>query len=195
MDLVNIKRKLFDGKVVRLAAIDFEKDIPVEADYTTDPDYVHWLRREPYRPMAKFELRKYYEDRIKTVAKKTNCIDFVIRTLDGDLMAGYARINHMELNHTGGNLEMGFGSSDLRDRCLEDALDLLTTYSFMELGFTRLTAFAHDYETELMECYARSGFSLEVRQRQAMYRQGQYHDWLWYGLLVNDWLDKRKADC
>jgi len=68
-----------------------------------------------------------------------------------------------------------------------EVLALLLRYAFDECSLHRLSAIVPAYNLGAMRFFERHGFTLEVRRRQAIARDGQRWDMLQYGLLRSEW--------
>jgi hypothetical protein len=56
-----ISTQLFEGKLIRLGAIDHEKDPEVESRWTHDLSYLRTLERDAGRPLSPEHMKKRYE--------------------------------------------------------------------------------------------------------------------------------------
>ncbi|MFC2088664.1 GNAT family N-acetyltransferase [Calditrichota bacterium] len=79
------------------------------------------------------------------------------------------------------NRSKGFGS---------EATDLLVNYAFNSLNFNRIQLHVAVKNEQAINVYKKTGFKIESTLRQAMYQDGQYHDFYVMGLLKNEWKSK-----
>ena len=68
-----------------------------------------------------------------------------------------------------------------------DALLLLVDYAFDWLDLRRLHLDTMSTNVRVHRQMEKVGFTLEGRQRQAAYADGEWFDWLGYGLLRDEW--------
>ncbi|HLY28941.1 MAG TPA: GNAT family protein, partial [Aggregatilineales bacterium] len=68
-----------------------------------------------------------------------------------------------------------------------DALRILANYAFNELNLHRMEIEVFSFNAAAIRSYEKVGFKCEVTKRQAVYRDGAYHDVLMMGLLRQEW--------
>ncbi len=64
-----------------------------------------------------------------------------------------------------------------------DAINALLRFAFREMNLHRIYLHVHDYNERAIRCYEKCGFQLEGRQREALFRDGRYHDVLLMSIL------------
>jgi RimJ/RimL family protein N-acetyltransferase len=69
-----------------------------------------------------------------------------------------------------------------------EAIKLLLRYTFEEINLHRLSAAVPEYNLPALRLFDKAGFSIEVRQRQFLHRDGRRWDMLGLGLLRSEWL-------
>ena len=67
-----------------------------------------------------------------------------------------------------------------------DAVSTLAGFGFDEMNLNRIQLTVYSFNERAQAAYRKAGFVEEGRLRQAMYRQGVYHDILVMGLLRGD---------
>ena len=179
---------LFHAKHIYLSGVDPEEDSRVESDMTLDLDYAFWFNRgKPSCPLGVSEIKKYYENIQKQNEETNKSFHFGIRRAEDKRLIGFIRFCQIEWNHAAGRLEMAFGEQQIPGSWADEALLLALNYAFSELNLFRLAAVTPAYDLEASRRFEKAGFMLEVRQREAVYREGQFWDWLIYGMLAEDW--------
>ena len=172
---------LFEGQLVRLTTPDPEKDAEVESSWTHDAEYLRLIDLAPARPLAPAAVKKKYEQLEKAENKE---FYFAARTLSDDRLIGFGRLFWVDLQHGAAMLSLGLGQPADRGRGYgSDVLRLLLSYAFDELNLHRVGAHVPSYNTTALRFLARHGFVEEVRNRQAVWRDGQRWDALTLGLL------------
>ena len=178
--------QLFEGEKIRFAAFDAEKDAEVFSKWTHDPEYLRLTEFEPARPLAPFHVKKKMEEMEKDA--HGDFYFFVIRTQADDRAIGFAHIRWMEWNHGNAHFNMGIGSPDDRRQGLgSEALQMLLRYAFEELNLYRLTGHTFGYNDGAQKFLAKHGLQLEVRRREAIYRDGRYWDarLIFFGVIAH----------
>ncbi|MCC7164741.1 MAG: GNAT family N-acetyltransferase [Anaerolineae bacterium] len=185
--------QLFEGKKIRFAAFDADRDAEIFAKWTNDPTYLRLVDHEPARPLSPYHIKKRFEEMEKEAGHALYY--FVIRTQADDRVIGFAHIFWIEWNHGNAHFNMGIGSPDDRRQGMgSQAIEMILRYAFEELNLYRLTVFTFEYNTGAQKFLAKHGFQLEVRRREAIYRDGRYWDALTYGILADEWRAKNPAE-
>jgi RimJ/RimL family protein N-acetyltransferase len=65
---------------------------------------------------------------------------------------------------------------------------VLLRYAFTELNLFRVSLNVFGYNQRAIRSYEKAGFVIEGCQRQALRRDGQYHDLVFMGVLRDEWL-------
>jgi RimJ/RimL family protein N-acetyltransferase len=69
----------------------------------------------------------------------------------------------------------------------QEALEMTLNYAFDELNLFRVTMRVNEDDMAARALLLEASFTLEVRQRQAVYRGGRYLDRLSFGMLRPEW--------
>lgn len=184
--------QFFEGEHIQLAAPDADRDAEIESKWTHDPDYLRLLSADPAKPLSPAQVKKRYEEAEKETDKSRDTFNFAIRLREGDRLIGFIRVSDILWTHGSGRLQLGIG--DPADRCHgygREALNLILRYAFDELNLHRLSATTFEYNATALNFLQRAGFTLEVRRRQAVNRDGRRWDVIALGLLRDEW--KRNA--
>ncbi len=72
--------------------------------------------------------------------------------------------------------------------CGTGATNLLLKYGFRELGLNRITSWVIEYSEMSIALHDKVGFVPEGAQRKRIYKLGEYHDLLLFGLLRDEYL-------
>jgi RimJ/RimL family protein N-acetyltransferase len=186
---------LFESALLRLTPIDPEKDAQVTASWTYELENAARLREDqPARPLAVMEVKKIYERWQKDGEETNRQFLFAIRRRDlaaenggGEAMIGVLRIKHIEWVHGAAYLDLIIGDPADWQRYAREALDLALRYAFDELSLFRVTAVIASHNQAANELFAQANFTLEVRQREAVYWNMRAWDKLYFGLLRPEW--------
>jgi RimJ/RimL family protein N-acetyltransferase len=185
---MDIRTPLFNGERVCLGPIDHEKDPPVESRWTHDPGYLRLMSLEPARPLSPEQVKKKYETIEKEVDESKNQFYFTIRSREDERLIGFARLFWINWPQGSGHLKLGIGDPQDRSQGYgSEALQLLLGFAFDELNLHRLTATVPETNQPALHLFHKSGFSEEVRNRQAVNRDGKRCDLLGLGLLRQEW--------
>jgi RimJ/RimL family protein N-acetyltransferase len=179
--------QLFEGPNLRLTAVDPQEDAKVETAWTYDLDYTQQLMGMPSRPLGAIELKKKHEDDQKHADESRNQYFFAIRLKADNQLVGFVRFPVVFWTHASAMVRLAVADPGILARYGQEALKMALVYGFRELNLYRLETVLPSYHKELIELFEAAGFLLEVRRRQAFYRNGSYHDALHFGLLQEEW--------
>jgi len=189
--------ELFVSDHIRLDAPDPEKDAAIESAWSHDADFLRQLDAGPARPLAPAQVKKKYEQLEKEADRNYH---FAVRLRDlpaegpegpGRLI-GFARLFWIDWYHGAGMVSLGLGApADRGQGYGSELIGLLLRYAFDECSLHRVGALVPEYNVGAIRFFERHGFSLEVRRRQALARDGRRWDMLQYGLLRDEWKARR----
>ncbi|MGQ9459282.1 MAG: GNAT family N-acetyltransferase [Anaerolineae bacterium] len=159
------------GHRVRLRAIE-RSDIPAFLRWFNDPEVRQYLLM--YLPMSEAQEERWFERQLEG-PDQIFCIEALV---DGQWFAigncGLHRIDwknrHAELGIAIGEKAFwgqGFGT---------DAVRTLLRFAFHELGLHRVYLDVYDFNPRAIRCYEKAGFRREGTKREALFRDGRYHD-------------------
>ena len=194
---MSIDIQLFEGKLIRLAPIDHEKDPEVEAHWTQDLSLQRALSRRPAMPLSIAQMKKKYEAIEKEVDESKRLFHFTIRGNEDGRLLGFVRIEGIEWNHAVGSLKLAIGDPTERGKGYgSEAMQLILRFAFRELNLYRLSAVVGEDNPEALKFFLRFNFVEEVRRRAALLRDGRTWDLIHLGLLREECLlakDEKEA--
>lgn len=175
--------KLFTGKLVRLAAPTNPEFAEAQARWTHDAEYMRLSNGRHATPASAAQVQRHL-DKHKA---QDNEFWFAIRTLEDDKLIGDINLEVM-WNHQTAVMGIGIGEPDYRSKGYgTDAVRLICRYGFQELGLWRIHLHVFSNNPRAVRAYEKAGFTHEVRQRAALYRDGERLDNLTMGLLRSEW--------
>jgi len=68
-----------------------------------------------------------------------------------------------------------------------EALKLLLDYAFLEMNLHRVSLRVFSFNEKAISLYEKMGFKHEGRSRQAIFREGKWHDIIHMGILQEEW--------
>jgi RimJ/RimL family protein N-acetyltransferase len=174
---------LFEGDLVRLGPLRRE-DIPT---------YTRWFQDyEVQRFIAPGVLVPYGDDAetawFESVVKDTENYHFGIRTLADDRLIGNCSLFAIELKNRSATLGIVIGEKDFWNRGYgSDATRVILSFGFQELNLNRIQLEVYDYNVRAIRAYEKAGFVREGIRRQALFREGEYHDIHLMAILRDEW--------
>lgn len=186
-------QSMFDGSLIHWTAVDLEKDVADAAVWTTEMDVARQLRGDALtRPMADFEVKKVFEDWMKKAEDTGQSFIYAIRERKNERLVGVFHLAQILWVHGAGKFDLVMGSEEDRAVFGGEALQMAVRYSFAELNLFRISAHVPEYDHQMAGLFEQERFTLEVRQRQAVYWSGRYWDSLSYGMLRPEWMMYQK---
>lgn len=176
---------LLRGALVYLAPI-LREDIPTFAKWYQDLELQSLLFAQAVFPLTEKDETEWYE---RTISDH-HAAQFCIRTLTDDTVIGTCGFHYIENRIRFSEVGMAIGEKNYWGRGYgTDAMRVLIRYGFFELNLHRIELRVYSYNQRAIRSYEKIGFQHEVVERQALYRDGHYHDVLVMGLLQSEWQD------
>jgi RimJ/RimL family protein N-acetyltransferase len=183
-------RVTLTGRYARLEPVSVDHVPALHAALCTDPDDSLWTYRHDERPADVAGLTTMVEG---WVAREPD-VTFTIVPLDIGSPAGVATL--CRLDPTQGSAEVGavlYARSLQRTRAATEAIHLLASYLFDELGYRRFEWKLDALNAPSARAATRLGFSYEGRFRNALVYKGRNRDTDWFAMTDADWPAVRAA--
>lgn len=176
---------MFTGKLVKLRAYKSE-DIEKAQAYVNDPDFKRLVMPGvPYPLTLKDE-----ETFIQKQSAFTDTYSFAIETLDGEYIGGCGT-NKVDWKNSNCVIGIFIGHKDYWNKGYgSDALEILVNFIFKEMNLNRITLNVFGFNARAIRAYEKCGFVKEGVLRQAIFKDGSYHDDVVMGLLREDYFKK-----
>lgn len=177
----------FEGSLVRLAAVRRE-DIPLYTQWFQDYEVVRMLNPDAYMPVTVENEEEWYS----RVATATDTYTLGIRTMAEDKLIGNASLFNISQKNRVATFGIAVGDKDYWGRGYgSEATQLMVRYGFDELNLNRIQLDVYDYNPRAIRAYEKVGFNQEGVRRQAVFREGAYHDVHLMAILREEWLAAR----
>ncbi len=175
---------LFDGELIRLTPF-CREDIPVFTRWFQDYEVQRFIDPGVLVPHSEEAETAWYERAIKD----TDNYHFSIRTLAEDRLIGNCGLFGIEQKNRVATLGILIGEKDHWGKGYgSDAIRVILRFGFQELNLNRIQLDVYDFNPRAIRAYEKVGFVHEGRRRQALFREGVYHDILVLGILRDEWL-------
>ncbi len=185
---MNSDKSLLVGQVVRLAAIDAEKDAAVFARWEVDGEYMRQLDSGPQRPNRAQKIREAIE---KEQAEEANTIAFSVRTLADNRLIGFVAFDGIDWRHSDTFVAIGIGERDYRGNGYgTDAMRVMLRYGFLELNLYRVQLNTFSYNERAIKSYLKTGFVMEGCRRGMLLRNGRRWDLVYMSVLRDEWKER-----
>jgi RimJ/RimL family protein N-acetyltransferase len=176
---------MLKGKNVLLRPVK-RLDISYFLKWFNDQEIIQYLCL--YLPMTEMYEEKYIEELGTTRAKSD--VRFVVEAIEGTSTKPIGNCGLHEIhpkNHTA-NFGIVIGEKDYWGKGYgTEATRLVINYGFQELNLHRISSAAFAFNERSIKLHKKVGFREEGRLRQAMFKNGQYHDEVQFGILREEW--------
>jgi RimJ/RimL family protein N-acetyltransferase len=182
-----LNKNLFTGELVRLVATNPETDAEAFARWQSDSEYMRLQDSDSFMPATSKQMQHKIEKELER--DPATRFEFTIRTLSDDKPIGSIGLGGVRWNHSDTFVGIGLG-----DRAYwgngygTDAMRIILRYAFTELNLHRVSLDVFSYNPRAQRSYEKAGFKVEGRQRQVMKRDGHRWDFIFMGILREEWL-------
>jgi RimJ/RimL family protein N-acetyltransferase len=180
-----MNHNLFTGQLVRLAALNPEKDAEAIARWSRDTEFQRLADSDPAYPKSVKDTRQWLEE----WSSASDGFRFAIRTLADDRLIGFIGLGGVQWSQGDSWVGISIGERDYWGRGYgTDAMQVILRYAFTELNLQRVSLEASADNPRAIRSYEKAGFVLEGRQRERERRDGRYGDSIFMGILQEEWL-------
>jgi RimJ/RimL family protein N-acetyltransferase len=178
---------LLTGKLVRLVALDIERDAPLRVQWFGNSEFARMLDTSTSprgsTRASRAWLEKHQEDWL--------AYEFQIEVIADQRVIGFVGLDKggVQSPHRDAFLGIGIGPEELWGKGYgTDAMEIMLRYAFNELNLQRVSLTVFDYNPRGIRSYEKCGFRVEGRERGRLNREGQRYDMLYMGLLRSEWM-------
>jgi len=176
---------MLKGKSVLLRPVK-KSDISYFLKWFNDPEVIQYLGI--YLPMTEMYEEKYIEELGTTRARSD--APFVIEVTEGASTKpiGNCRLHGIDSKDHNATFGIVIGEKGYWNKSYgTEAARLLINYGFQQLNLHRISSSAVAFNERSIRLHKKVGFQEEGRLRQAMFKNGQYHDLVQFGILREEW--------
>jgi RimJ/RimL family protein N-acetyltransferase len=182
-----MNNKLLYGELVHLTA---ENPDVIAAGFFRWNQDIEWFRlldTDPPRLPSEKKLKDWFEKDLEKDA--THEMFFTIRTLESDEVIGFIGLFELSLQHGDTLVAIALGERKFWGKGYgTDTMRVLLRYAFNELNLRRVGLIVFEYNPRAIRSYEKVGFVHEGRFRGAIQRDGRRWDFLFMGILREEWL-------
>ncbi|HRF93713.1 MAG TPA: GNAT family protein [Aggregatilineales bacterium] len=179
---------LLKGEKVHLAALNRD-DLPTYQKWFANPEFLRLLTNDPAMPHTQERHIKWLDENTKSTSNSE--YPFSIRALDDNRIVGGCSIEIANWASRHGEVGIFIGDPDDWGKGYgSDAMNILIRFGFMELNLHHISLNVFSYNPRAIKSYEKVGFVHEGKRREALYRDGIYHDMHIMGILQREWLAK-----
>ncbi len=175
------------GQLVRLTAENPEVMAGCFSRWNQDTEWIRLLDTDPPRLLSEKKWREMLEKDLEKASADE--LYFAIRALQEDTLIGLIGLFDLA-RHQGDTLvAIALGERNYWGKGYgTDAMRVMLRYAFNELNLRRVGLIVFEYNPRAMRSYEKVGFIPEGRIRETILRDGRRWDWLYMGILREEWL-------
>ncbi len=179
----------YKGNLVILTPIDLETDIEVWKSWNRDSQYLRLLDDLPASQYSTSLIKDWFEK------DDTENSLFMIRTLEDQKTIGFIELGGYDWIDRNAWVGIGIGDAAYWGKGYgTDAMNIILRFAFREQNLHRVNLGVFRYNERAVRSYEKSGFKYEGAERDAVYREDQYHDCLVMGVLQSEWQALQASD-
>jgi len=180
---------LLSGELVRLTAENPEVMARCFSRWNQDTGWLRYLDTDPPRLLSGNKWKEWLEKDLDRVSSDEAF--FAIRTLDSNTLIGFIGLFDLFLQHGDTLVAIALGDREYWGKSYgSDAMWVMLRYAFNELNLRRVGLIVFEYNPRAIQSYEKVGFIPEGRVREVMQRDGKRWDFLYMGIMREEWLAK-----
>ncbi|HEY31752.1 MAG TPA: GNAT family N-acetyltransferase [Dehalococcoidia bacterium] len=162
-------------------------DITNFLKWFNEPEVTQYLNF--YLPMTEMAEEKWIEDAASRTQAGTG-VYFVIEAIEGDSTKpiGSMGLGGINPKDHGASFGITIGEKDYWGNGYgTEATRLILEYGFQQLNLHRISSSAFAFNERSIRLHKKVGFKEEGRQREAIFKNGRFHDLVYFGILRDEW--------
>lgn len=153
-------------------------------EWENDEEIIFYSEESDYEPQAPEETKGM----LNNLIQKEDMVHLTIFSRVSNQPIGYCLLACIDKFHHKAKIGITIGSkSEWGKSYGEEALTGLLHYAFDELELNRITAEVFAFNKRAIKLFEKLGFKQEGKIRENVYKNGNYHDELIFGLLKKEW--------
>jgi len=155
-----------------------------------DPEIAR-LARYQEAPMRNDEIERFFTARV--VGRDS--LAMAIHERVGNRLVGTCAFSQLDGDNGSALYHITIGEKDAWGKGYgTEATRLMLDHAFGALGLHRIALFVFEFNERAIRAYRRSGFVIEGRSRESIFRDGRWWDEIAMSVLESDWKALRAAD-
>ncbi|MGF7057631.1 GNAT family N-acetyltransferase [Brassicibacter mesophilus] len=161
-----------------------KEDVQLAYQYMNDPEVILNLWTSIPYPMTLESEMAWFE----TQKERKDTYNFSIEALDSGLYIGGCGINDLDWKNSVATVGIYIGHKDYRGKGYgTEAMKLLLKFIFSQINVNKVQLNVFGFNERAIKSYKKNGFIEEGRLRQAIFRNGKYHDEIIMGILREEY--------
>ncbi len=149
----------------------------------TDDEITRLTRYQP-GPMHNEEIERFFASRVLGA----DALAFAVHVRANDRLIGTCALSQVDGDNGSALYHITIGERDAWGLGYgTEATDLILKHAFDHLGLHRVALSVFAFNDRAIRSYRKSGFAVEGRSREAIWRDGRFWDEVQMGILEGDW--------
>ncbi len=175
---------MFSGTLVDLRPVRVT-DLALLRQWEHDPNIDHWMATTANSLDARESCEQEFDRLLRSPRIKLLALQAKAGTV-----VGFIRMNDLDLAARKATLRL-FVAPEMQGKGYgTDALRILANFCFHELGLHRLGLVVREDNSRALSVYKRLGFVVEGCEREAVWTEGRWLNFLHMGLLAQEWREE-----
>jgi RimJ/RimL family protein N-acetyltransferase len=180
---VSDKKAFMRGSIVYLRPLERTDLTETYLGWLNDAEVTRYMETGTF-PATMHDLEKFYQG----VAGSTTQVIFAVADRKSHRHIGNAKLGPINWVHRHAMFGIMIGDKKFWGQGIgQEATRLMVEYAFRRLNLNRVTLGVFAEHESAVRCYENVGFRVEGRFRQDLFRDGEYKDRLWMGLLRSEY--------
>lgn len=148
------------------------------------------LTRYSLRPMSDDEIDRFFHGRLMSLGSVAYAVD----TRESGRLIGLTTFSNLDPDNGSVMFHITIGEPDAWGHGYgTEAAEMMLWLAFERIGLHRVALSVFGFNERAIRSYEKAGFSVEGRDREAIFRDGQRWDELTMGILAPEWHARRPA--
>lgn len=180
---------MFENKIIKLRKLSTN-------DYST---YHNWRNDIEVMKMTSPQLDIYTleetEQFISVIASQANAKGYMIEHKESGQTVGIVSLINIDYKNRSAECILDIGARDMWGKGIgTSAMSLILGFAFYELNLHRVYLQVFSFNERAIKLYEKMGFTHDGKFREAIYRDGRWHDTVIMSILKKEYLNKEQSD-
>ena len=173
------------GKGIRLRAIERE-DIPRFVRWLADPEVIRYTTINS--PFSRAMEEKWFDQQLAVPITEGQTLAVEVSVGDNWVHIGTTDLHKVESVNNSAEFGLMLGEKDYWHKGYGlKTTELMLKHGFEDMNLNRIYLFVFPENMFAVKAYETAGFVKEGVQRQALYKNGKYHDIILMSVLHSEW--------
>lgn len=161
-----------------------EDDVSIYHKWRNDMEVMRTTN--PFMDMYTMTDTKDFVDHV--ILEPNSSKSYLIVDKESDKPIGITSLIHIDFKNRSGECIIDIGEKEYRGQGYgTESLKLLLDYAFLEMNLHRVSLQVFSFNEKAVKMYGEIGFKQEGVARQAIFREGKWHDIIQMGILQSEY--------